>query len=590
MARNPGTQEFPAVAVLSKRGKIYEASPAFGEEKSVFIGRKALHGARAGELVLLRRAGRGGEVARVLGKATSLPAIMEAVLAWFEVPRGFSANACEQAGRAALLAGKRDEGRRDLTGLAAVTIDPDEAMDFDDAISLIDGPGDGEVTLFVHIADVSYFVKTGSALDSEAARKGVSVYLPVAVEPMLPEALSNEACSLKPGAVRKCVTVQMVFDFDGVTAPGLKKTGCHRSLIRSRRRLTYNEVDDYLQGIASAAGEACLPAKITALLDRSRRLAAALRQARHERGALAISTFEPEFRLSDSGEIIDARPRPQSETHALIEEFMITANEAVARFLERRQSECIYRVHEEPDAAAVDALFDTLDDLGIPTPPFSLQAGTPDNAARAIRKLLKSLPGVLGEQQAGRSAFGELVLRSLKQARYLEDNLGHFGLAAPAYLHFTSPIRRYPDLVVHRALLKELHLEEHSCSRLKLTDISEKCSQAERRAQAAEHLGDDIALARLLDRFLFEEGWDAGFEGEIVGVISSGAFVRFGEIYEGYLPARSLPGDYFVLSEKGGSLVGHRRGRAWKLGDRISVRVLRIDKLRGKVELKPDFG
>ncbi len=604
MSRSAETAEFPRVAVLRKRGKLYEAEAAFGDENSVFVGRKSLGGARSGELVLLRPAGRGrGEVVRSLGKSDSLPAIMEAILVWRQIPRGFGSRALAEAQGAAALAGGRDRGRVDLTHLLSVTIDPDEARDFDDAISLEDGPGAGEVTLHVHIADVSYFVKDGSALDRQAARKAVSVYLPVAMEPMLPEQLSSDACSLRPGAERKCVTVEMVFGFDGTAAPALRKTGFHRSLIRSSRRLTYNEVDDYFLGAGAAPGEpgatgqeqghrgrtgaAGLPVDIAALLDRSRRLATVLRDARHARGAMAISTFEPEFRLSAAGEILSARPRPESESHALIEEFMIAANEAVAGFLERRQADCIYRVHEEPDPAAVDALFDMLEDLGVPAPPFSLTRGTARQAGEAIRKLLKSLPGVLSEQQRSRAAFGEIVLRSLKQARYLEDNLGHFGLASPAYLHFTSPIRRYPDLVTHRALLKELHLEDFSCDRLTLAETAQESSEAERRAAAAEHLGDDVALAFLLDRLLFEQGWDSRFEGEIVSVIPSGLFVRFESIYEGYVPARRLRGDYFAISEKGGSLVGRRHGRSWRLGDRLNVRVVRIDKLRGKVELEP---
>ena len=585
MNRVADTEEFPRVAVLRKRGKLFEAEAAFGDAIRVFVGRKSLGGARSGELVLLKPAGRGrGEVVRSLGKADSLPAIMAAILIWFQVPRGFSQRALAEAEAVEALAGQPDAGRRDLTHLISVTIDPDEARDFDDAVSLEEGPAAGEMTLHVHIADVSYFVKPGSAIDRQAERKAVSVYLPAAVEPMLPAQLSSDLCSLRPDAERKCVSVEMVFGFRDGDEPELRRTSFHRSLIRSRRRLTYNEVDDHFQ---QAGGAPALPAEIAALLDRSRGLAAALREARHARGALAISTFEPEFRLSETGEIVGARPRPESESHALIEEFMIAANEAVASFLERRQADCIYRVHENPDPNAVDALFDMLEDLGIPTPSFSLAHSTPRQAGEAVRELLKSLPRALSEQQRSRSAFGEIVLRSLKQARYLEKNLGHFGLASPAYLHFTSPIRRYPDLMTHRALLKELHLEDFSCDRLTLAGIAEQSSEWERRAAAAEHLGDDVALAFLLDRLLFERGWDWRFSGEIVSVIPSGVFVRFESIYEGYLPARNLRGDYFAISDKGGSLVGRRHGRTWRLGDSISVRVVRIDKLRGKVELEP---
>ncbi|MEK7817005.1 MAG: RNB domain-containing ribonuclease [Actinomycetota bacterium] len=326
---------------------------------------------------------------------------------------------------------------------------------------------------------------------------------------------------------------------------------------------------------------------MSAALGRCRHLAAALREARHRRGALNIHTFEPEFRLGSGGEIIGVRPRPQSESHALIEEFMIAANEAVAGFLEDRRRDCIYRVHELPDAAAVDALFDLMEDLGIATPLFTIEGGTPEKAGRAVREFIRMLPRSLSEQQRGRAAFGEMVLRSLKQARYLEDNLGHFGLASPAYLHFTSPIRRYPDLVVHRALLGCLGLAAGDLNRIDLAATARECSENERRAAMVEHAGDDAALAFLLDRLLFERGWDRVFEGEIIGLITSGLFARFEECYEGFVPARKLRGDYFALNDEGSALVGRRSGRPFRLGDPMRVRVTRIDKLRGKVELEP---
>ena len=368
----------------------------------------------------------------------------------------------------------------------------------------------------MHIADVSYFMPGGSALDREAGRKACSVYLPLAVEPMLPPVLSNDVCSLRPDLERKCVTVEMVFSWpeedewrsgsvvatdEGevkLPVPTLEKVHFCRSLIRSRARLTYNQVDDYFEGDGSGVvagrdddGSVGVPRGggmvgpgggsggsersggfpdegVSAALGRCRHLAAALREARHRRGALNIHTFEPEFRLGSGGEIIGVRPRPQSESHALIEEFMIAANEAVAGFLEDRRRDCIYRVHELPDAAAVDALFDLMEDLGIATPLFTIEGGTPEKAGRAVREFIRMLPRSLSEQQRGRAAFGEMVLRSLKQARYLEDNLGHFGLASPAYLHFTSPIRRYPDLVVHRALLGCLGLAAGDLNRIDL--------------------------------------------------------------------------------------------------------------------------
>lgn len=585
------------VAVLSKRGKVYQAEAAFDAGETFYIGRKFLRGARTGELVVLRTDGRGrGEVLRRIGRQDSLPAVMEAVLVHFGIPRGFSEDAMAEAARQGTLADAEDSGRRDLTELFTFTIDPDSARDFDDAISLEEGPGEGGLTLYVHIADVSYFVPYGSLLDREAEEKANSVYLPVSVEPMLPAVLSSGACSLNPGVDRKCVTVEMVFarpdeaaggdgdnteqpESDAVIEPG--KVRFYRSTIRSRHRLTYNQVDDLFEGRAG------MEPGLAALLERCRLLADTLRDARHRRGALNIHTFEPEFHIDDTGEVVSVKPRPHSESHSLIEEFMIAANEAVARFLVKRGSECVFRVHEEPDPAAVDSLFDLLDDLGIPVPEFSLKQGSPQRAAAAVRELIRKLPGALSERQQGSEVFGEIVLRSLRQARYFEANLGHFGLASRAYLHFTSPIRRYPDLIAHRALLAELHLQEWTPSRFDLVAAAERSSENERRAAAVEHLGDDIVLAHLLDGILFREGWDRRFEGEIISLIPSGLFVRFEECYEGYVHVSSLRGDYYAINEKGSALVGRRSGRPYRLGDHMTVRVVKIDKLRGKVELEP---
>ena len=210
----PGT---PMVAVITKSGKIYRADPLFGDQKEIFVGHKALHGARPGELAVLRPDGRGrGEVIRRLGKAGSLKALMEGILTYYQVPRGFSPGALEEAAARAMLASEPDSDRHDLTRLVSFTIDPDEARDFDDAISLVDGPGEGEITLYVHIADVSYFVPAGSAVDREAGRKACSVYMPVAVEPVLLPVLSSDACSLRHGENRNSVTVEVTQILDNL--------------------------------------------------------------------------------------------------------------------------------------------------------------------------------------------------------------------------------------------------------------------------------------------------------------------------------------------------------------------------------------
>ena len=264
---------------------------------------------------------------------------------------------------------------------------------------------------------------------------------------------------------------------------------------------------------------------------------------------------------------------------------MIAANEAVATLLSSRRREALYRVHERPDPQAIELLLKKLADLEVPTPPAPKQL-TPATAAAVASQASELVTDYTARSRRGLEAFPSLVLRSLKQARYDPANLGHSGLASPAYCHFTSPIRRYPDLVVHRALLRELGLSDDPPSP-DLTGLAEHTSTREREAAQVEYLADELCLAWLLEAELFERGWEDPYEGEIVGAIGSGLFVRFGEVFEGYLPARRLRGDYYELNELGTALAGRRSGRTFRLGDPIEVQVERIEKAEGKVELSP---
>jgi ribonuclease R len=270
----------------------------------------------------------------------------------------------------------------------------------------------------------------------------------------------------------------------------------------------------------------------------------------------------------------------------LIEELMIRANECVASLLAGRRREALYRVHELPEPQAVELLLSKLTDLKVPTPPVPDDL-TPNDAARVAAEASELVTEYVEKAGRGREAFPALVLRALKQARYDPRNLGHSGLASCAYCHFTSPIRRYPDLVVHRALLRELGAADEPL----LDDLGELAghtSERERTAAQIEYRADEICLAWLLDSVLFERGWDEPFEGEIIGLIGSGLFVRFGDVFEGYLPVRRLGGDYFELNDLGTALIGRRGGGTFRLGDPIEVRVQSIDKPAGKVELSPE--
>jgi ribonuclease R len=266
---------------------------------------------------------------------------------------------------------------------------------------------------------------------------------------------------------------------------------------------------------------------------------------------------------------------------------MILANEAVGALLAGHRREALFRVHEQPDPQAVELLLAKLAALEVPTPPApEPDRLTPPEAARLAARVSERVTEYTAQSGRGKNAFPALVLRSLKQARYNPRNLGHSGLASRAYCHFTSPIRRYPDLVVHRSLLRELGLDDEPVPE-ELAEVADWTSQRERLAAEVEYRADEICLAWLLERQLFHSGWDAVLEGEIVGAIGSGLFVRFDEVFEGYLPVRRLPGDYFELDPLGISLVGRRSGTAYRLGDPIAVRVDRIEKTSGRVSVEP---
>src|SRR5688500_17520487 len=386
---------------------------------------------------------------------------------------------------------------------------------------------------------------------------------------MLPEALSNRACSLVPHQDRLAVTVEM--DFEGAR---VRRSAFHRSIIRSDRRLTYPEVD----GIFAGAGPVEEP------LAAARQVAAALADAR--RGALAVESSEPEFDFSRAGHVTRQVASEQTESHRLIEHLMIAANEAVATLLETRKLPALFRVHEPPEPARVERLVEQLASLDVPTPPLP-PAMTPQQAGDAVAEISRLVAEEVRRRGHGGSALTSLVLRSLKQAHYSPRNLGHAGLRSPRYCHFTSPIRRYPDLVCHRSLLSAIGAGEDQPSGSRLDGAAEWCSQRERDAADIERRADAVARCFLLETQLFQEGWDREFEGEVSGVIGAGAFVAFGDGHEGMLPVRRLRDDWYELNELETMLVGAQSGSALRLGDPVVVQVERVDAPRGRVDLSP---
>jgi ribonuclease R len=571
----------PLVAVLSKRGRFLVAEPLFERGRRVTLdGSIRRAGAAAGDMVLLGWGKRGARVVRSLGRPEVARDVLGALMLdrglRLSFPRAVDAEAAEVA-QAPPGEAERAE-RRDLTRLATFTIDPATARDYDDAISA-EREDDGTVRVWIHIADVSAYVRPGTALERETARRATSVYVPGAVEPMLPEALSSGACSLVTGQERLAVTVELLME-----GADTRSVAFHRSRIRSDARLTYDQVDRIFAGQETADGPWGDP------LAAAREVAAALRERRERRGSLQVESAEPSFVFDASGEVVEVRYEEQTESHRVIEELMILANERVADHLAGRRLPTLYRVHDRPDPAAVERLLGQLASLDVPTPPAPRQM-SPQQAGDVAREASRLVAEHVRRTGRGRWALGALVLRSQKQAYYSPRNLGHAGLASPRYCHFTSPIRRYPDLVAHRALLASLGLDDAAPRADALTDAGEHCSTAERDAMKIERDADDVCLCFLLERRLREEGWETPFDGEIVGVIPSGAFVRFGdEAFEGFIPVRRMRGDWYQLTEEETALIGEDSGRAFRLGDPVRVTVGRVDVPRGRadLELAPD--
>jgi ribonuclease R len=647
------------VAVLEKRGRFWAAEPLFpaprsddgarhtGASRRITLGsnRVADSGAetaRVGDLVLVQQAGRQADrnppararIARVLGRPDVARDLIEGLLLDRGLARGFEQRVEREARASGEKTIQATNGRRDLTDLPTFTIDPASARDFDDAISaerLSDDPSGSDPThprvrVWVHIADVSAYVPEGSLVDLEAKRRGTSVYVPGAVEPMLPEALSNDACSLVPGVERAAVTVEL--ELHGAR---VAKTAFYRSLIRSDERLSYERVDEIFAGHEQASAPWGKP------LQAAREVAAVLEQARRtgHSGALTLDSSEPEFVFDGEGNVSEICMRVQTESHRLIEHLMIAANEAVARLLSERGTPTLYRVHERPEPERVKRLVDQLSSLEVPTPAVGKNM-SPSQAAELMgeisRRVETHVRGVSARAGAddiptgasgGRAALTSLILRTLQQAAYSPKNNGHAGLGTSYYCHFTSPIRRYPDLVCHRALLSAVGGGESGVggpSIHGLGDLAEWTSDRERAAMKIERDADDVARCFALERALYEGGWEQTFTGEVVGLIAAGAFVLFGEasvrhrdesdqggetpaagdgegspvlpIYAGMLPVRRMRGEdgvreWWELNEQGTILHGESPGSTLRLGDAIEVRVARVDVTRGQVDLIP---
>jgi ribonuclease R len=564
----------PVVCEVSLRARLVVGEPYFEGGRPLTLGRVGAVDAAAGDLVAVAITDHGrGRVIERLGLATDVTAVLHGLAIEAGTAAPFPDDVLAEAeSLPEALAGHSPvqpvatwppDTRADLRGLLTFTIDPEDARDHDDALSVA-----GE-RLLVHIADVAAYVTEGGAIDREAARRGTSVYLPGRVDPMLPERLSTDLCSLRPGRDRLAVTVEI-----GADGP-LRAV---RSVIRSDHRLSYPQAARMLE-----TGDG--PPDLIAALRRLDAFAREGQAARLARGGIAVDAGERTYRI-ESGAVVEGGVRDPGPAHVLVEECMLAANEAVAAELVAAGEAAPFRVHEAPQADALVALVERLAALGVPTPPMP-DVLTPAGAVRYAGALSQRVADYARTSGRGRAAIPALVLRALQKARYDARHLGHAGLASPAYCHFTSPIRRHPDLMVHRALLRHLGaLQTPAPDPQELAAAAASDSAAEREAEALERRGDDICAAFLLERELYERGWEAASPGEVVGLIEAGAFVRFGGVFEGFLPGRAWAGEHVVLEPLGIALVAARSGRTLRLGDPIDVAVRSIDRVSGRVRIR----
>ncbi|WP_288071350.1 ribonuclease R family protein [Adlercreutzia caecimuris] len=503
-----------------------------------------------------RKSAATGHIEEVIADAADEVRVgVDLIVARHKLETAFSDGALAEAAAAVLDAeGALVAGYRDLTERFVFTIDPADAKDFDDALSLDYLEDERLWRLGVHIADVSHYVPWNSSVDLDARRRATSVYLADRVIPMLPPALSDELCSLKPGEVRRSMTADLYLNDAGEFV----RADFYPALIRSDARLAYNEADaillDYKEAVA-AGGD------LAWRLVQCSRLAGLREAARTRAGGIDFATTEAKVALDGEGRPVDIVLRRKTDATRLVEEAMILANEAVAGCLETRGFPCLFRVHEPPAADALGSLIPVFQEFPWFTRPMEARLVAGD--ARTIQEILAA-----SADRSEGELVSSLLLRAMKRAVYRPDNLGHYGLASEAYCHFTSPIRRYPDLVVHRMLRAALtrRPEKFDQEVAALPWIAEHSSDMERVADTAARQSQELKMAEYLSAFTGQ-----AFSGVVSGVASYGLYVRLDCTAEGILPVRALGEEYFAFDPVRYTLTGEESGRAFRLGQRVPV-------------------
>lgn len=550
------------MGVVQIDGKIF-SSP-------IYVGDPGAKGAQPDDKVVIEMVRfpshlRDGEgvIIEILGKRGEPGVDTLSIIREFNLPGKFSEAALEDARQQAAQFDETNlKNRQDLTSETVITIDPITARDFDDAISLVQQQN-GHWLLGVHIADVSHFVRSKSPLDQEAKDRATSVYLPDMVIPMIPEIISNNLASLQPDKVRYAITARIEFTAEGQRIA----TDVFKSAIKSCRRFTYEEVDEFL---ADRMGwKKKLTPEVHGLLNRMHELAMILRQRRLARGALELSMPELEIDLDPQGNVIGAHLEANTESHQIIEEFMLTANEAVAEMLADKSVLFLRRVHGAPEPRKLKALTDFVTELGFKTD--SLESRF------ALQDLLNRV-----KDDSRSHAINYATLRAMQRAVYSPEEEGHYALASNCYCHFTSPIRRYPDLTIHRLIEQVSQGRTPDQHLVELLALGDHCSEREQRATEAERELNKVKLLLYL-----QDKIGMQMDGIITGVESFGLFVLGTHLpAEGFVHISSLTDDYYKFDKAGHVISGFRSGNAYRLGDPVRVAVTAVDVERRELDLR----
>jgi ribonuclease R len=507
-----------------------------------------------------------GKVIGVIGEHMAPGMEIEIAIHNHAIPYEFSDDAMAQAERFGDEVNEKDKPSRvDLRDLYLVTIDGADARDFDDAVHC--EPRDNGWKLIVAIADVAHYVDIGSPLDVDAYERATSVYFPGRVVPMLPEALSNGLCSINPDVDRLCMVCEMFVNKQGE----IESYDFHEAVMKSHARLTYTQVAQALEG--EGTGE--IAADVYPHIVNLNEMYKALDSARRQRGTIEFDTTETVIHFTDDKRIDSIKPSVRNDAHKIIEECMISANVCAAKYIAKSKNPCLYRVHEDPTDEKIDDLRGFLSDL-------DLRLG--ESSRKIVSSDYAKLSGEI-KQRDDYHMIQTLMLRSMKQAIYIAENSGHFGLALTHYAHFTSPIRRYPDLLVHRALkhiVRKGKRADYMYTQERMANMGEHCSTNERRANEATR---DAEFALKCEYMLDKVGLD--YDAHVTGVVGFGLFVELDEHFvEGLIHITNLPKDYYVFDPKTHLLVGENRGIQFGLNDKIRIRVARVDMDERKIDFE----